>query len=251
MDLHHLERIGLSKAEVRVYAALLKIGMTSTGELTKETGARKSTVYNSLERLSEKGLVSHVIRNNVKHFQAAEPERILDFIAQKKRDLEDEETNIKSLIPELQSLVGGKPKAEAHVLTGTEGFKTMRRDVLKNSDGELLLLGAISREDKVTPYFYAQWDKERIRRKIQMRILHKQKTTDRVVAQSEFMQTRFLPTHIDNPVVINIYGDRVVSLIWKHDYPICFMLINKDIAAAYRKYFDMLWKGSTERPRLK
>ena len=51
MDLHRLEEIGLSKAEIVVYSALLKTGQTATGDLTKETGLRKSTIYNSLDRL--------------------------------------------------------------------------------------------------------------------------------------------------------------------------------------------------------
>jgi len=248
MDLHRLEDIGLSKAEIAVYCALLKTGQTATGDLTKETGLRKSTIYNSLDRLSDKGLVSHVIKNSVKFFEATDPERILDFIAEKKRKLDEEEEWLKGTIPQIRSESGaGKPKAEAHVLPGVEGFKTMRRDVLKHSKGDLLLIGAISREDKVMPYFYSQWDKERIKKKIVMRLLHKRRTSDPLITISPKMDIRFLPEHIDNPVVINIYGDRVVSLIWKGNYPLCFMLINKDIAEAYRHYFEMLWKVSEKR----
>ncbi|MBI5036400.1 ArsR family transcriptional regulator [Candidatus Micrarchaeota archaeon] len=245
MDTRCLEEIGLSKAEINIYLALHRLGPATSGSLTRETGLRKSTIYESLNRLLEKGLVSYVLRNYTKYFEAVEPERIIDFVEEKKRKWETNEQDVKRLISELESSIGTtKPKAEAHVLTGVEGFKTMRRDVLKNSDGELFLIGAISREDKVMPVFYKQWDRERAKRKIRFRILHKRKTEDRVAKITKFMEMRFLKPEIQNPVVINIYGDRVVSLIWKGDYPLCFMLINREIADAYRKYFEMLWKSS-------
>ena len=242
METAQLESIGLSKAEIKVYLALLKLGATTTGSLAKETDLRKSTIYDSLHRLIEKGLVSYSIQHYVKYFEATEPERILDFVAEQKKELAEREQKVQSMLPELRALRGlEKPKAEAHVFLGLEGFKTMRQDILKHSNGELLLLGSISREDKVMPFFWKQWTRERIKQKIKLRVLHK-RATETPIEQSKFMQLRFLPKEIDNPVVINIYGDRVVSLIWKEKYPLCFMLINKEISAAYKRYFELLWR---------
>lgn len=245
MDTRCLEDIGLSKAEIKVYCALLSLGSTTTGSISKETDLRKSTIYDSLHRLLEKGLVSYSIKNYVKFFEAADPKRISDFIESKKRELLNQERNVQRVITELKTTYSSpKPKAEAHVLLGIEGFKTMRRDVLKQSGGELLLLGAISKEDKVMSFFYKQWDRERIQKGIKFRILHKRKSEGKLVKTTKNMEIRFLPRVIDNPVVVNIYSDRVVSLIWKGDYPLCFMLINKEIADAYRKYFELIWRLS-------
>lgn len=245
MDIVALQEIGLSNAEIKVYLALIKLGATTTGALSRETDTRKSTIYDSLSRLLEKGLVSYSMKGYVKHFEATDPERIIAFIEEKKRALAESEQRIARIIPELRSIQAfAKPQAEAHVFLGTEGFKTMRRDVLKNSDGELMMLGAISREDKVLPYFYQQWTTERIKKKIKCRILHKKRAPETIIEKSALVQMRFLPKEIDNPVVINIYGDRTVSMIWKKDNPLCFMVINKEIAMAYKEYFDVLWRMS-------
>ncbi|MBI4170575.1 MAG: helix-turn-helix domain-containing protein [Candidatus Aenigmarchaeota archaeon] len=242
-----LERIGLSRAEVKIYLALIRLGSSTTGAIIKETGMRKSTVYESLNRLLEKGLVSYVIKNSVKFFEAADPERIVDFIEEQKRELEENEANIKSVMPDLKSMRNPlKPHAEAHVLVGAEGFKTMRRDVLKNAKGEHLMLGAISREPAVMPHFWKFFNRERMKHCIKMRVLHQQGTKEKPM-KTELMEMRFLPKAITIPAVINIYGDRVVSLLWKEDYPICFMLINKDISDSYRKYFEILWKMSSRK----
>jgi sugar-specific transcriptional regulator TrmB len=242
-----LERIGLSKAEARLYTALIRLGSSTTGSIIKETGLRKSTVYESLSRLLEKGLVSYVIKNNVKFFEAADPDRLVDFIEEQKRELDENRDEIKKIVPDLKSMQSSpKPHAEAHVLLGVEGFKTMRRDVLKHAKNEHLMLGAISREPVVMPHFWTYFNKERIRRGIKLRILHQQNTKEKPM-RGEMIDLRFLPKEIIIPAVINVYGDRVVSLLWKENYPICFMLINKDIADAYRKYFEILWNMSSHR----
>ena len=124
----------------------------------------------------------------------------------------------------------------------------MRRDVLKNSKGEHLLIGAISREDEIMPAFFKDWNKQRQRKKIVLKILHKESAREKAMSKKDFMgklfETKFLPKDIENPAVINIYGDRVVNVLWRKDYPLCFLLINKEIADSYKKYFNHLWKLS-------
>ena len=239
-----LERIGLSKAETKMYLTMIKLGSSATGAIVRETGLRKSTVYESLSRLLEKGLVSYVIKNNIKFFEAVDPDRLVDFLDDQKRELDESKSDIKKILPELKSMRSPlKPHAEAHVLLGIEGFKTMRRDVLKYAKGEHLMLGAISREPIIMPQFWVWLNRERVKRKIKLRVLHQQNTSEKALS-SGMLEMKFLPKDVTIPAVINIYGDRVVSLLWKENYPICFMLINKDISDSYRKYFDILWNIS-------
>src|SRR3989338_7083739 len=114
-----LGRIGLSRAESKLYLAMIRLGSSATGSIVKETGLRKSTVYESLNRLLEKGLVSYVIKNNIKFFEAADPDRLVDFIEEQKRELDESKDDIKKIMPELKSMQSSlKSHAEAHVLLG-------------------------------------------------------------------------------------------------------------------------------------
>jgi len=249
METGVLEKMGLSKAEIRIYLTLLQTGSVPSGMIVKETGFRKSTVYETIGRLQEKGLVSYMIKDGVKHFSAANPERILDYLEEQKRRITLNENLAKKLVCDLNANYDIlRPQAEAHVLSGIEGFKTMRRDVLRNSGGELLLLGAISIEDEVMGAFFRWWNKERQKQKLKLRILHKESARGKEMTKNEVMgkyfETRFLPKEIESPAVINIYGDRVVNLVWKGRHPLCLMMINKENADSYRKYFELLWKLS-------
>src|SRR3989344_8958996 len=98
-----LEEIGLTKNEIKIYLALLKFGFTSTGAIIKETKIHASKVYDGLNRLADKGLVTHVIIANVKHFKAVNPDRLIDFLEDKKSSIENQEEEIKKYLPELRS----------------------------------------------------------------------------------------------------------------------------------------------------
>ncbi|MFX0212156.1 MAG: helix-turn-helix domain-containing protein, partial [Candidatus Hodarchaeota archaeon] len=72
-----LEEYGLSKNETNVYLKLIKLGTCSVYKLSEETTLPKSTCYDTLKTLKQKGLVSSIIKDKKKHFEAAEPEKIL------------------------------------------------------------------------------------------------------------------------------------------------------------------------------
>ena len=245
MDLAFLSDIGLTKNEIKIYDAMLKLGSVSTGKITFETGLHRSRVYEGLSRLVEKGLVSFIKKGKTTYFEATATEKILDVLEEEQNKLQAKIKNIKAAIPKINKLREKKPTAEAHILYGIEGFKAMRRDVLKHAKENLLMLGAVALEDKVMPTFFEQWDSERKRHGITLKILYKESAKNSKVAHSNLdAEIRFLPKYVNNPAVINIYGDRVVDILWKGTEPLCFMMINKDLADAYRKYFDFLWKAS-------
>ncbi|MBM3308716.1 MAG: hypothetical protein FJY77_00515 [Candidatus Altiarchaeales archaeon] len=246
MDRAILEEIGLSRAEIQLYLKLLKLGSVPSSRVVHETGFRRSTVYDGIRRLQEKGLVSHVIKNSRKYFEAANPERIIDFLHEKKRMLDQQTEEVRRILPDLKKDYSTlKPHAEAHVLMGVEGFKTMRRDVLRNAGREHLILGSIGREHEVMPVFFNNWNESREIKRIHLKMLYKETFRRLAMASKKvfekYYEIRFLPEEFQGPSVINIYGDRVVNVIWKGGEPICFMLINKDIADAYRQYFNYLW----------
>jgi sugar-specific transcriptional regulator TrmB len=242
MDFSFLQELNLTKNEIKIYSALSNLGSVTAGRLTYETGLHRSRVYESLNRLAEKGLVSFIKKENVTYFEATSPEKILDYLEEEKIKIEEKRKNIKKILPKLEKARETKPTAEAYILQGVEGFKAMRRDVLKQATGEHMLIGAISREDRVMPIFFEKWNKERIKKKIKLRFLHKEEARGSYMVKLKFQETKYLPPNISNPAVINIYGDRVVNVIWKGNYPLCFVMINKDVADAYKKYFELLWK---------
>src|SRR3712207_8461596 len=68
--IQELTQLGLTDGEARVYLSLLKIGLSKVGPIVRDSHVSYSKIYDVLERLGIKGLVSHVIIDDVKHFNA-------------------------------------------------------------------------------------------------------------------------------------------------------------------------------------
>ena len=63
-----LEQLGLSKGEGKVYLALFDLKEGTKYSIAKEAGVSASKVYEILDKLIKKGLVSTILQNQVKHF---------------------------------------------------------------------------------------------------------------------------------------------------------------------------------------
>ena len=90
-----LEKMGLSPNEIKVYLALNDHGSSKAGKVARLAGMDRSSCYNSLKTLQEKGLVSYVLIGKVKWFQATGPQRLLEY-------LREQEEDIKEILPALQ-----------------------------------------------------------------------------------------------------------------------------------------------------
>ena len=102
MDQSLLEQIGLTKSEINVYLALLELGSTSTGKIVEKSKASSSKIYEILDKLIQKGLASFIIKSGVKYFEAAPPDRILDYMEEKEKTIIKQKQEIRKLIPELE-----------------------------------------------------------------------------------------------------------------------------------------------------
>ena len=125
-----LEEIGLTKSEISVYLALLELGSSTTGRIIDKAKISSSKVYEILDKLIQKGLVSFIIKSGVKYFEAASPERIIDYMKEKENKLSEQKNELEKLLPELklkQTL--SKYKSEATIFKGIEGARTAFEDV--------------------------------------------------------------------------------------------------------------------------
>src|SRR3990167_2994588 len=89
MNTEILTKIGLTQRESDAYLALLKLKEALASEISKKTKESRSHLYDTLKSLIEKGLVSYVIKNGKKYFRPAPPEKLLDYIQEKQKLIEE------------------------------------------------------------------------------------------------------------------------------------------------------------------
>ncbi|MFH1327180.1 MAG: helix-turn-helix domain-containing protein [archaeon] len=230
MNKEILKEIGLQEGEITVYLALLKLKDSTATQITKHTGLHRSHIYDLLEKLKEKGLVNFVIKNNVKYFRAASPNRLLEFIKEK-------ETKIKKILPELIEI--NKEEEEdikVEIYKGKEGIKTILNDILKEGR-DYFLFGHLKFEE-IVPIYIEQF----------VRLANKKKITEKAILEQG---VKIIPIknhkykHISKeylfPNATVVYKNKVAVFVWKEPYYVT-LINNKDIAQSYKTHFNLLWK---------
>ena len=56
VNISKLKEIGLSDSEANVYLTLLKLGEATVAEISQSSGLHRTNIYDSLEKLKEKGI---------------------------------------------------------------------------------------------------------------------------------------------------------------------------------------------------
>ncbi len=126
-----LEEIGFSKGEVKVYFALVELGQITIGPLSKKADVTPAKVYPILDKLIRKGLVSEVIKSGTKYFEAASPKRILDYLNEKSKKVEEQKKEIKEIIPMIEEKRKlSRDVSKAEVYQGFEGIRTLYNEIL-------------------------------------------------------------------------------------------------------------------------
>ena len=138
-----LKKAGLTDGEVKVYLALLEIGETTVGKILEKSRITKSIIYRVLDRLIEKGLVSYIIKDKTKHYQASAPHNLKTFLEKQEEELASTKEDIEKIIPNLVNLQKLTTLNQANIYSGFKGLMTVytkRFEKLKAGD-EYLNLG--------------------------------------------------------------------------------------------------------------
>lgn len=244
MELKILEIIGLTKNESIIYQSLLELGTSKTGEILKKSRLNSGKIYEILERLKAKGLLSESIINNIRYFTAAHPSQILEYIKDKKQNLEKEEATIKSVLPELEKLQNvPKEETKSVTYTGLRGIKTAvdeALDTMKPNE-DIFAMGVTELKDKNFNKFWKEWQTQRIEKKIPQKIIFSEKKDYyRKFTKSKYTQTRVLEGI--TPVAIDIFGENKTLILNYGKSPSCTFIYDKNTAQSFRQFFKQLWK---------
>ncbi len=241
-----LEEIGLTKGEVKVYLTLLKVGETTTGKIIKQAQISSGKIYEILDKLINKGLASFILKEKIKYFIAASPNRILDYLYEKQKDIKRKEEELFKLLPTiLEQEKKSKKEYETKLFIGYKGIQTAIFEALEDlsNKDEVLAMGIISSKAKQYNLLWQKWHKQRINKKILCKAIFSDKNTYyyKFFKKLKFTQIKVL----DNitPSAIDILKDRVLIFTYK-DEPSCLSITNSDISQSFTSFFYNLWKIS-------
>ncbi|MEK6963724.1 MAG: helix-turn-helix domain-containing protein [Nanoarchaeota archaeon] len=236
-----LRQLGLTSGEARVYEALLRTGPSTVGPVVKRAGVAYSNIYEILNRLIQKGVVSFVIKEKTRYFQAVEPIRLKDYLDAQELKLNENKSLFLTLLPVLERFKSNLAQEEARIFVGASGLMTAYQLFFK---GALKNERAYFIDPDYTRTKYEFFVKaNRYFRKIGLRwngiVMESCRNTYLVEDGKDIIRYRYVSFPL--PASLNIFRDKLFILMWS-DKPKGVLIQSKETAEHFQRYFDAVWK---------
>ncbi len=245
-----LKEIGLTDSEIKTYLFLLRNGTSTKTPLVKATGISGSKVYEVLHRLSQKGLVSITLTNNIQHFSASSPHKLKEYLKRKKDELTRADEEINQILPSLFSLGKSSPQTpEISLFTGWEGLATVYEEAFANikKTEKMYVIGASSGQNTAqTERFFKKYGKLAVE-KTDLHIIFNTSARAYVTRIEKSMghtyNKRFL--FHKTPTELTVIGN-TAFIVLLHQEPMIIRIKNKETADSFKQYFNFLWSYAEE-----
>ncbi len=239
MNARILEDLGLTKAEIAAYVALLELGSSGAGAVVKRSGLQNSTTHRALNSLAGKGLISFVMEGRRKVYQATDPDHFYDFMEDKKKQFEE-------VLPELKRMqAASKSESDATVYRGKRGITEAYNRLLGCGGKEYLTFGGGRRVtyDVMGEDWWKRLHSKRIKLGIAARQVFDETILEfgRELNRRPLSRVRFLSQAFEQLSETVIIGDCVAMAIFS-DNPYAILIRDRELADSYRKNFEILWK---------
>lgn len=229
--LEKLQKIGLSEKESEIYRDLVSLGDSTANELAKHSSSNRTVVYNVLQQLVEKGLVTYIKKDKKRYYHTTKPEALLST-------LKEQETLTNDLIEEINKVkVIPHSNKNVEVYEGIEGMKVVF-DEMRNAN-DLRVINATG-----LIFEYLKYSAKHIVNDMELqgnpKVIANQSLKKTPLSDFKKIKFKFLPKEAENYATTFIFHDKVVIQVLKGK-PFLIKIENKYIFDGYKKDFDVLW----------
>ena len=242
MDKNSLIKLGLSQSESALYLVLFRVGASDVNRLVQETGFYKANVYQALERLCDKGIISKVIEKGRRVYQIQSPDSLMIFIDEKKGELEKQKILAQKLAKEVKLSKHSFTQETAAVFTGTNSIKKIYQDIIKNKLDYYVFGSPLESATIIPGYYWKNLHAKQHELGIKSHmVFHKSLRHWKKLILHKEVKIKFLDTKFEPLTETTIYGTKVALTVWT-EKPVVTIINNEHVAQSYKQVFDILWK---------
>ena len=239
--------VGFSEKEIAVYVALLSLGKGIVTKISRTASISRTTTYDILDNLSQKGLVRISGKEPKQEYIAEPPEKLEKFIIEEIEKKNNNLSKIKDIIPELRSVYteGERPKIKFY--EGLDGLAEVYDDTLTAKE-TIVAYACYEDMEPLLPKYFESYYKRRVKNKIfargivpetPMAIEHKKRDLE------EMRELSLVPKDKYNFTPdIEIYDNKVMIASWKEKLGV--IIESHEIADAMKKIFELAWLGAKQ-----
>ncbi|MFA6920084.1 MAG: helix-turn-helix domain-containing protein [Candidatus Paceibacterota bacterium] len=244
-----LNEIGLDRTESQVYVLLLKKGLLSIQEITKELSLPRSSVHLACEGLLARGVAKVSMSNKRRSFYIEQPKDIEKFLIYEENELTSKKSALNSILPKLTAIYAVAKESEpidVEELQGENGFvETFYRSLNQPKNSEVLRFGSDPDLFTIARDRLVKYREQRMKKKICSRLLQPEShlSTEEIKdARFKMREVRVLPKEFYDPKLqMSTWADNVAITVW--DKGLHSVIIrNKAIADFIQQIFEIIWK---------
>jgi sugar-specific transcriptional regulator TrmB len=239
------QEIGLSLYEAKIYCAILEKGKSTSGGILKHSKINTGRIYEILESLYKKGLISVAVENGVKKFSPVRIENVLEYLDKKQKEIENKKITLQKILPALikkSKKIEGEIKIE--IYSGYEGLKKAYSKEIPfyKKSATNYIFGILSYEKyekKISNFFINTLMPRRFSSKTEVqRIFSEESRDDKTFAQKG-TKTKYLP--YNSPVSISVISNLTTIGITSKE-PLIISIESDEVADSFVQQFKLLWK---------
>ena len=129
-----LSAIGFNNKEIRVYLAVLELGQSTASRIARAASINRTTVYDILRILQDKGLVILLGKEPKQEYRAEKLDRLEDLYRQRIKSSESFLNIVRDLRPELESRRKVDSRPVVRFYEGQQGLRHVYEDTLTSRE---------------------------------------------------------------------------------------------------------------------
>lgn len=237
-----LENIGFTKNEAGVYVALLELGRGTVAKIAERAGINRTTGYNLLSTLVQRGMVSSSGKGARQEYVAESPDRLVAYMKKEAEDLVANLSAASTLVSELKSIHNVSERPRVRFYEGKEGLESVYEDTLTSHE-TIRAYAAVDDMHKTLPDYFPKYYQRRVKEGIAIRAIIPATNIGKDRAEkdrAELRETALVPSNkFSFTPEINIYDNKVMIASWREQLGI--IIESAEIADAMKKTFELAW----------
>jgi DNA-binding MarR family transcriptional regulator len=247
MELERLLALGFTRNEALVYIELIRAGSLTAKQLIQKTGLHKKLVYDNLERLMEKGVVSSVLLEHAREFHLEPADSLLEYFEKQQASLAERKSKAQQVISEINRTKQNKPVVQqTRMIVGVKGVRQFFAHAVTNTETnyDYVSLGAPKESVEVLgEHFWINLNNRQKETKHTGRLLFNSSLRgwNAGGAHEQANEVRYLDAALEPLTQTVVYGDTVGIIVWSPK-PVATIIEDRNVATTYRDFFEVLWK---------
>lgn len=237
---------GFSTKEARVYLAILEYGESTASMISKKAKVERSTVYDVVSDLKNKGLVFVQDKKSVRHFSALSPEILIERFR-------DNLKRAESIMPDLISMAYSSPiKPRTKFYEGINGLKQVLRDFSHSNENSYLFTDYKKMPEELRDFLWEEVIPERKKRDSFARLIVPNNKANREESKKDkarFGEHRMVEFPISevNPLELSLYGTSTVAFIsYSKNEMFAFTINSLAIHSVLKNIFWLIWNNTRD-----